>query len=57
MIEAKQCRPHKKEDGSSSQYPDAAWNVNAGSDGKHKSTYVYKAHINVDEDGLIKALA
>jgi IS5 family transposase len=57
VIEAKQCRPHKKADGSSSQDPDAAWNVKAGSDGKSKSTYGYKAHSNVDDDGLIKALA
>ena len=57
VIEAKQCRPHKKTDGSYTQDPDAAWNVKAGSDGKRKSTYGYKAHINVDEEGLIKALA
>jgi IS5 family transposase len=57
VIEAKQCRPHKRADGSSTQDPDAAWNVKAASDGKRKSTYGYKAHINVDEEGLIKALA
>jgi IS5 family transposase len=57
VIEAKQCRPHKREDGSSTQDPDAAWNVKAASDGKRKSTYGYKAHINVDEEGLIKTLA
>ena len=32
---------------------EAGWNVKAGSDGKRKSTYGYKAHMNVDEDGLI----
>ena len=57
VIEAKQCRLHKRADGSSTQDPDAAWNVKAGSDGKYKSTYGYKAHINVDEEGLIKAIA
>ena len=57
VIEAKQCRPHKREDGSSTQDPDAAWNVKVASDGKRKSTYGYKVHINVDEEGLIKALA
>ena len=57
VIEAKQCRPHKREDGSSTQDPDADWNVKVASDGKRKSTYGYKAHINVDEEGLIKALA
>ena len=57
VIEAKQCRPHKRADGGSTQDPDAAWNVKVGSDGKHKSTYGYKAHINLDEVGLIKAIA
>jgi IS5 family transposase len=57
MIEAKQCRPHKRAEGSTTQDPEAAWNVKAGSDGKSKSTYGYKAHINVDEEGLIKAIA
>jgi len=56
VIEAKQCRPNKRKDGSTTQDPDAAWNVKAGSDGKSKSTYGYKAHINVDEEGLIKAI-
>lgn len=54
VIEAKQCRPHKDAQGNSTQDPDAAWNVKAGSDGKRKSTYGFKAHINVDEDGFIK---
>ena len=31
------------------------WNVKQGSDGKRKSTYGFKAHTNVDEDGFIKA--
>ena len=55
VIEANQCRPNKRKDGSSTQDPEADWNVKAGSDGKRKSTYGYKAHINVDEDGFIKA--
>lgn len=55
VIEAKQCRPNKDKDGNSTQDPDAGWNVKAGSDGKRKSTYGYKAHINVDEDGFIKS--
>ena len=56
VIEAKQCRPNKDKQGNSTQYPEAAWNVKNGSDGKRKSTYGYKAHMNVDEDGLIKAV-
>lgn len=55
VIEAKQCRPNKKKDGSSTQDPDAGWNVKAGSDGKRKNTYGFKVHVNVEEDGFIKA--
>jgi len=55
VIKANQNRPNKRKDGSSTQDPEADWNVKAGSDGKRKSTYGYKAHINVDEDGFIKA--
>lgn len=55
VIEANRCRPKKSKDGGSTQDPEAAWNVKAGSDGKRKSTYGFKAHMNVDEDGFIKA--
>lgn len=55
VIEAKQNRPNKNREGENTQDPEAAWNVKAGSDGKRKSTYGYKAHINVDEDGVIKS--
>jgi len=55
VIEAQQCRPNKDKDDQSTQDPEAQWNVKAGSDGKRKSTYGYKAHMNVDEDGLIKS--
>jgi len=55
VIEAKNSRPNKRKDGSETQDQEASWNVKAGSDGKRKSTYGFKAHLNVDEDGLIKA--
>lgn len=55
VIEAKQCRPNKRADGSSTQDAEAGWNVKTASDGKRKSTYGFKAHINVEEDGFIKA--
>ena len=55
VIEANQCRPNKRNDGNSTQDPEASWNVKAASDGKRKNTYGYKAHISVDEDGVIKA--
>ena len=54
VIEAKQCRPNKNKQNESTQDPEAAWNVKNGSDGKRKSTYGYKAHINIDEDSFIK---
>ncbi len=57
VIEAKQCRPNKDKQGDSTQDREADWNVKTGSDGKRKSTYGYKAHINVDEDGFIKSTA
>jgi IS5 family transposase len=55
IIQAKQNRPNKRKDGTSTQDPEADWNVKAGSDGQRKSTYGFKAHMNVDEDGFIKA--
>ena len=54
VIEAKQSRPNKNKQGESTQDPEAAWNVKNGSDGKRKSTYGYKTHMNIDEDGFIK---
>lgn len=41
-------------DGNNTQDKEAAYNVKAGSDGKRKTTYGFKAHINTDEDGFIK---
>lgn len=53
VIEAKQC-PNKKKDGTTTQDPEAGWNIKAGSDGKRKATYVFKAHLNVEEDGFFR---
>lgn len=55
VIEAKQNRPNKNKEGGTTQDSEASWNVKNGSDGKQKSTYGFKAHLNVDEDGLIKS--
>jgi IS5 family transposase len=55
VMEAQQCRPNKGKDGQPTQDPEADWNVKTGADGKRKSTYGYKAHMNVDEDGFIKS--
>ena len=56
VIEAKQCRPNKRDDGTNTQDPEAGWNVKSGSDGKRRSTYGFKVHLNVEEDGFIKTL-
>ena len=44
-------------DGKNTQDSEAAYNVKASSEGKQKTTYGYKAHIAVEEDGFIKACA
>lgn len=53
VIEAKQNRPHKGADGENTQDKEAGYNVKLSSDGKMKTTYGYKAHLNVDEDAFI----
>lgn len=53
IIEAKQSRPKKNKEGKNSQDPEAAYVSKIGSDGKRKTTYGYKLHINTDEDGFI----
>jgi len=57
VIQAQRNRPNKDKDGNNTQDREADWNVKQGSDGKRKSTYGFKAHANVDEDGFIKATA
>ena len=56
IIEANQSRPKKNKEGKSTQDPDAAYVSKIGSDGKRKTTYGYKLHINSDEDGFIQNL-
>lgn len=55
VIKAQRNRPNKGVNGENTQDPEADYNVKAASDGKVKITYGYKGHINVDEDGFIKA--
>jgi IS5 family transposase len=57
VIQAQRNRPNKGKDGNNTQDPEASWNVKQGSDGKRKSTYGFKAHANVNEDGFIKVTA
>lgn len=56
VIQAKQNRPNKGVDGNNTQDKEAGYNVKASSDGKQKTTYGFKAHIAVEEDGFIKAM-
>jgi Transposase DDE domain len=56
VIEAKQSRPRKSKDGEDTQDSEAGYNVKVAANGKKTSTYGYKAHVNVDEDGFIKAV-
>ena len=54
VIEAKNARPRKNAEGKNTQDPDAGYSVKQSSDGKRKTTYGFKAHTNVDEDGFVK---
>ncbi|MBM4208414.1 MAG: IS5 family transposase [Gammaproteobacteria bacterium] len=56
VIEAKQSRPRKGKGGENTQDREAGYNVKVAANGKKASTYSYKAHVNVDEDGFIKAV-
>jgi IS5 family transposase len=56
VIQAQRHRPNKDNDGNSTQDPEAAYSVKAGADGKVSVTYGFKAHVNVDEDGFVKAV-
>jgi len=56
VIEAKQCRPRKNAKGDNTQDKEAGYNVKVAATGKKTTTYGYKAHVNSDEDGFIKAV-
>lgn len=55
VIKAQRNRPNKGVDGKNTQDAEAAYNVKVSADGKLKTTYGFKAHVNADEDGFIKA--
>ena len=55
VIQAKNNRPKKNAKGENTQDTEASYNVKTASDGKRKTTYGFKAHLNVDEDGFIKS--
>ena len=56
VIQAQRNRPNKDKNGNNTQDPEAGYNVKIGSDGKPKTTYGFKAHVNVDEDGFVQAM-
>jgi transposase, IS5 family len=56
VIKAQRNRPNKDKHGNTTQDPGAGYNVKTRSDGKITTTYGFKAHINVDEDGFVKAM-
>lgn len=56
VIEAQRNRPNKDKNGNNTQDAEAAYNVKIASSGKQKTTYGFKAHVNVDEDGFVKAM-
>ena len=53
VIQAKHHRPNQGAAGESTQATEAAYKVKQSSDGQQKTTDGYKAHFNVEEDGLI----
>ena len=55
VIKAQRNRSHKDADGKNTQDTEAGYAVKAGADGKVRSTYGFKAHVNVDEERLVKA--
>lgn len=54
IVEAKNKRPKKGRHSQNTQDTEADYNVKADSTGKLKTTYGFKMHINVDEDGFVK---
>jgi hypothetical protein len=46
VIEAKQSRKRKGRNGNNTQDPEADYNVKIAADGKRKTTYGYKMHVN-----------
>lgn len=56
VIEAHQCRKKPGVGKENTQDEDAGWSVKTGTKGRKESTYGFKAHTNVDEDGFIKTV-
>jgi len=54
VIEAHQCRKKPGVHKENTQDPEGGWSVKTGTKGRSESTYGFKAHTNVDEDGFVK---
>lgn len=54
IVEAKNKTKKTGNNGNNTQDPEAAYTSKKDSQGKLKTTYGYKMHLNVDEDGFIK---
>lgn len=54
VIEAHQCRKKPGVNKENTQDPEGGWSVKTGTKGRRESTYGFKAHTNVDEDGFVK---
>lgn len=54
VIEAHQCRKKPGIKKENTQDPEAGWVVKTGTKGRKESTYGFKVHTNVDEDGFVK---
>ena len=57
IAEANQCKKKKGQSGENTQDPESSYNVKKTSEGKIKTTYGFKIHINTDEAGLIKKMS
>jgi IS5 family transposase len=56
VIEAHQCRKKPGVNKENTQDAEAGWSVKTGTKGRIESTYGFKGHTNVDEDGFIKTV-
>lgn len=54
VIQAQRNRPNRNKNDENTQDPEGGYNVKTVSDGKQKTTYGFKVHMNVDENGFIK---
>ena len=56
VIEAHQARKKPGVNTENTQDPEGGWSVKTGTKGRIESTYGFKAHANVDEEGFVKVV-